>query len=558
VSSSNPADNGVRVIGAETGVELRVSELRGSELVRDYLAASSKLAPYYGGFPFDPEAFLRKADAVHARLTPAARGRLLNAFRPTRPSAAARLQRVLAGDGLVVTTGQQAGLFGGPLYTVHKILTAVQLAAALEELLGQTVLPVFWVAADDHDWAEVNHTALIDSAHVLRRIELPSSENAPPVPMGERRLDDAIDGAVNEFIAALPVSEFAEPLAALVRRAYVPGTSMAGAFGDLLAGLFAETDLVLVDPANADLKRAAAPLVRHELDHVAEHGERLRATAERLAAHGYLVQVTIATDAANVFYHDEQGRERLTRENGGWLLRRTKRALSDAELHQLVEREPPRFSANVLLRPVVESALLPTVAYVGGPAEIGYFAQIGCLFHAHGIEPPLVVPRHSVVIVEPRVRKVLDKFNLQPADVMRPFHEVATRLIQDELPDGVRDPVARLRAELSSNYDALVEAAAAIDPTLRAWVTGVRNNTLSQVDNTEKKIMSHLKKRSETELEQLRKAAISLYPDGTPQERVLNALPFLARYGPGLLRDLAQAMRVRLDRTAPHWQGTEC
>jgi uncharacterized protein YllA (UPF0747 family) len=202
--------------------------------------------------------------------------------------------------------------------------------------------------------------------------------------------------------------------------------------------------------------------------------------------------------------------------------------------------------------------LIPTVAYVGGPAEIGYFAQIGCLFNEHKIDPPLVVPRCSVTIVEGKVRKVLDKFGLEPREVMRPFHELATHVIRDELPDAVRHPLTRLRGDLHSGYDALAEGAALIDPTLKPFVLSARNNALSQVDTAEKKLTSHLKKRSETELDQLRKAAVHLYPGGAAQERVLNVLPFLARYGPGLLQDIAGVIRVSLDRPSPEWSGVLC
>ena len=547
-----------RQTGVETGIELRIGSLTGSDLVRDYHAGADALAPFFAGFPFDPDAYRRKAAAVHARLAPADRARVAAALRPTNAAVGVKLERVLAGDGFAVTTGQQAGLFGGPLYTLYKILSAVRLAHAVEAILGVPVVPLFWIAADDHDFAEVDHAFVIDGSNALRRVTLEAPPDAPPVPMSERVSGDAITAALDAFVANLPQSEFAAPLAELLRSTWTPAATMAGAFGDMLAGLLADIDVVLIDASHADLKSAAAPLLLRELEHAASHTAKLRERTDALIARGYHEQVTIATEAANVFYHDVSGRDRLTREDGGWMLRRSKRSISDAELHALVRREPERFSPNVLLRPVVESALVPTLAYVGGPAEISYFAQIGCLFELHGIEPPLVAPRASVTIVEPRVRRVLDKFGLEPSDLMRPFHEVSTQVIHDELPHEVLDPIARLRSAITEHYDRLIEGAATVDPTLRGWVTSVRNQSLGQVDSAEKKITSHLKKRSEIELDQLRKAALSLYPDGAPQERVLNALPLIARYGPGLLRDLLAAASPRLDRPRPAWRGVVC
>jgi bacillithiol biosynthesis cysteine-adding enzyme BshC len=546
-----------RHVGERTGVEIWTSNISGSDLVRDYLSGEPGLATFYAGHPFDPDAFRRKADAVHARLSPEARARIAAAMKATRPGAEQKMRRVLNGEGLAVTTGQQAGLFGGPLYTVYKILNAIRLSELLEELLAQPVVPVFWIAADDHDWAEVNHTVVIDTTNELRRIELAASDQ-PPVPMSHRSLGPDVTGAIDALAAAMPSSEFTESAMGVVRSCYEPGATMASAFGELLRQLFAEFDLILLDPSHPSLKLASVPLLVHDLERTARGNGLLMQQATRLTDAGYHVQVTIAPEAANVFLNDEAGRDRLTRDDGAWTLRRTKRSLSSSELHALISAEPTRFSPNVLLRPVVESALIPTVAYVGGPAEIGYFGQIGCLFHAHGVEPPLVVPRQSVLIVESKVRKVLDKFDLAVDDVMRPFHELATQVIRDELPSQVRDPLARMRAELQAGYAALTEGVSLIDPTLKGFAQSAGNNALSQIDNIEKKVTSHLKKRSEVELEQLRKAAIHLYPEGEPQERVLNALPFLARYGPALLEDIAAVIRPSIDRPQPEWSGVDC
>ncbi len=547
-----------RHVGEETGLELVVRDLSGTGLVRDYLAGAPQLARFYAGFPFDPGAWQRKAAAVHARLDGAKRSRIADAYLPCTERARARLSRVLAGDGLAVTTGQQTGLFGGPLYTIYKILRAVRAAETLEALLEQPVVAVFWLAGDDHDWAEVNHAAVVDGGSELKRIALGDDADAPPVPMSARVLGPDIETAVEALVATLPPTEFAAPLIERVRSAYRPGVTMASAFRELLLGVLREVDVVLLDPAHPAVKRAASPLVLRELEQASTHGAQLAAQSERLVAAGYHAQVTIAPEAANVFLYDDQGRDRLTREEGGWMLRRTKRLLSEEEVQSLVASDPSRFSPNVLLRPVVESALIPTVAYVGGPAEVSYFAQIGCLFEAHGVEPPLVLPRLSLTIVEGRVRKVLDKFGLEPADLTRPFHEVATGVVHGELPDTVTEPLRRLREAAQAEYETLAEGAATIDPTLRNWVIGGRNTLLGQLDGAEKKMTSHLKKKSEVELEQLRKAAVNVFPGGEPQDRVLNILPYLARYGPGLLRDLAAAVGVQLDRAVPGWTGVVC
>ncbi len=529
-----------------------------SALVRDYLRRAVGLAPFYAGSPFDAAAYRRKAAAVHARLPAAARRRVAPALHPTSAAAAARLERVLAGEGLAVTTGQQTGLFGGPLYTLHKVLTAVRLASELERVLEQPVLPLFWIASDDHDWAEVDHTLVIDAQNDVLRIRVEQPADLPPVPMSARYPGEEIGPALEALEAALPETEAAGPLLAALRDAYRPDVTMAAAFQALFAHILGELDVVLVDPSDPALKAASRPLVLREIERTMAHAELLGRQTERLRQAGYHAQVAIAPDAANVFAHDPAGRDRLVRVGDRWSLRRTRRSLSQAELLSWIEREPGSFSPNVLFRPVVESALLPTVAYVGGPGELAYFGQIGCLFRAHGIEPPVVVPRASLVIIESKVRKVLDRFGMEPAEFQRPFHEVLTERMRAALPATVTGPLAELERSIETGYDELMEGAASIDPTLEGWVRGVRNRALSQVHDAGKKVTRHLKKRSEIEVRQLGRAAANLAPGGTAQDRALNALPYLARYGPGLIHDLLDAIVITLDRPAPEWTGPVC
>lgn len=545
-------------LGKRTGLEIRQASLGRSALVRDYLEGDRKLAPFYTGFPFDPVAYRRKAEAVHARLRPSDRQRLAPVFEPTTSRAASKLERVLAGEGVAVTTGQQTGLFGGPLYTLYKVLSAARLADELETVLGQPVVPIFWVASDDHDWAEVNQTLAVDGNQELLRVAVEQPGDHPPVPMSARRLGKGIVDTLAAYAEALPETEFAGPIRELLHRAYQPQATMAEAFRTLFAGVLAEVDVAIVDPAHHALKGAAGPMMLREIESTPAHADLLARQARKLEAVGYHAQVAIAPDASNVFAHDEHGRERVVRNGGGWGLRSTRRTLTSEDLRARMEGEPWSFSPNVLFRPVVESALLPTVAYVGGPGEVAYFAQIGCLFEAHGIEPPLVVPRASLTMVEPAVRRILDKFGLEPADFERPFHELLTERMRASLPESVTSPLADLEVSVREGYDRLTTGAAEIDPTLERWVQRVRNQALAQIMDAGRKVTRHQKKRSTIEAGQLRRAAYHLGPNGGAQDRTLNALPFLARYGPGLIQDLMDAIAVRIDQERPDWTGVVC
>jgi uncharacterized protein YllA (UPF0747 family) len=207
---------------------------------------------------------------------------------------------------------------------------------------------------------------------------------------------------------------------------------------------------------------------------------------------------------------------------------------------------------------VVESAVLPTLAYVGGPAELSYFAQLGCLFREHGIAMPLVVPRYGVSLIEAKVQKVLDKQGLDAEAFAEPVHELATRLVREEMPEEAVAALRDIRQALLGGYDRLLDAAVAIDATLKGPIGQARNHGLAAAADAEKKIAQHLKQRNATLVEQLEKAAANLYPHGAPQERVFNALQYLVRYGPELLDALASRMEPGLAEERAGWAGVEC
>jgi bacillithiol biosynthesis cysteine-adding enzyme BshC len=538
--------------------EIHVQRLEGPRLALDYQAGAPALAPFFTGSPRDPAAYRRKAGELRRRFHGDQRRRIAGALRASSPAASARLERVLAEDGFFVTTGQQAGLFTGPLYTIYKALTAARLAEHLERVLDVPVAPLFWVAADDHDWEEVDHVHLLDPANQLHRIALAAPADAPPASMARRRVGPGIEATSSALGELLPDTAFKAEVLELIRAAYRPEATVAGAFRDMLERLLAPFDVLLVDSADPLVKELACPVLEREAELAAEHEARVAAQTDRLVAAGYHAQVAVGAGASNIFYEDEGGRERLVRADGGWQLRRTKRSFDDDELRVLLRAAPERFTPNVLLRPVVESALFPTLAYVAGPGELSYYGQIGCLFRGHDIDMPLVYPRASVVIVEGKVRKVLDKFDLTPEDFRQPVHELVSRVAREELPAEVTASLDFLRRSIGDGYQRLAGAAAQIDPTLGPSLGGARHASLSQVEEVEKKIVGHLKKRNAIVLEQVEKAHANLRPTGQAQERVLNVVQYLARYGTDLLGAVHRAIAVEVEAASPAWAGVEC
>jgi bacillithiol biosynthesis cysteine-adding enzyme BshC len=529
-----------------------------SRFIRDYIAGDSRIAPFYSGHPFDPQAYVRKADEVRRRMTPDVRRRVADAYRPLNDEARDKLERVLAGDGFVVTTGQQAGLFGGPLYTVYKALSAIRLATALEHQLRCPVLAVFWVAADDHDWAEVDHVRVLDGFDYLRDIRVRTAGDDPAWPMSRKTLGAGVSDAIQELSQLLPQDGFGADARALLQRTYTPDKTVSAAFEDLMAEILAPYPIAIVSSAHTSIKRASLSLFEHELAHSAAHGVLIQRQTDRLAAAGYPPQVQVAAGASNVFLLRDEGRDRLVRDRDAWALRRTGERIDDATLAALVRDDADILSANVFLRPVVESSVFPTLAYVGGPAETAYFAQIGCLFEAHGIMPPLVFPRHGATIVEPKAERILETFSYDVDAVRAPFADVVKRLVRAEMPEAVRQALDGVQGAIDEGFATLESAVPAVDPTLAGPVRSSRYRASLELRRIEKQIERQFRARNADRIDQLRRAATSVYPDGQPQERVLNVIPLLAKYGPTLLRAVHDAMPVALDRTMPEWAGVQC
>jgi bacillithiol synthase len=478
---------------------------------------------------------MEKAREVDLRLSRASRERAASFLLPSTGVTSLHLQRLVEEGGYFVTTGQQPGLFTGPLYSLYKALTAIRLAGALERLLARPVLALFWVASEDHDWEEADHTHLLDVHNEIHTLRVPPPAGSHQRPLHRIRLGRSIEETVARFMELLPQSDFSPDLREALLRGYSPEHTLPEGFHTVLARLFQDLPIAFVDAANPELEVASLPTLFRELDRAQEHERLLAGTASRLEMAGYHVQVPILPGGVNLFFEGPEGRERLYRDGGGLRLHRSGARLSMDEVRSRAQDDPSLLSPNVLLRPVVESNLLPTLAYVGGPGEVSYFAQLKELFQAHGVGMPLVRPRHSAILVEKKVRKVLDKFGLTPDSMERPHHELASDIARGELPEEVRNALGDMREAIGRGAGSLAKAVQGIDTTLRGPVTHARNAAFTALDDAERKILQAVKRENDIALEQVEKAQRHLFPLGRPQERVLNLFYYLFRYGPDLI-----------------------
>jgi bacillithiol biosynthesis cysteine-adding enzyme BshC len=518
----------------------------GPPLVQDYTRDEPHIRGFFDGGFRDSASYLEKAQEVDQRFHKDARARALEFIEASTDPAQDRLLRFVAEGGYFVTTGQQPGLFSGPLYSLYKALTAIKLAGELETLLGRPTLALFWVASEDHDWDESDHTHILDVENELRTFRVPAQAGGEQKSLHSIPLVEGLSETVEAFLGALPDTDFSPPLFELIQQSYSCGATLPQGFLGVLKNLLKDQPIVFVDSANPKLKEASLPVLLRELEQAEEHELLLSRGASHLELEGYHVQVPILAGGINLFLHGEKGRDRLYREGKGFRLNRAGTRMTEGEVRAHSMGNPSLLSPNVLLRPVVESSLFPTVSYVAGPGELSYFAQLKGLFEAHGIRMPVVHPRHSATLIEAKIGKVLGKFHRTPESLARPFHELAAEIALEEVPPDVRRALGEIRSAVGKGAGALAKSVQAIDATLKGPVTQARNTSFSAFDEAEKKILQALKRENEIALDQLGKAQRHLFPFGKPQERALNAFYYLTRYGPDLIPRLLDEFKVDL------------
>jgi bacillithiol biosynthesis cysteine-adding enzyme BshC len=416
-------------------------------LFRDYLTGSGTAGRFYEGGRWDAEGLLDAANRTPGlRRDGAAVSRVLVAQQEARGAAeAARRARDLGeADAVAVVTGQQAVLFGGPLYVLYKALAAVRLAAVLQARRGRPVVPVFWVASDDHDFAEVRSTAVLDEAGQIRTLRYAPAREPVGQPASRVTLDETIAPLLEELARSLPAGANRDMLVARVGESYRPGVSLSDAFARLLSSLI--PGLVVLDPSDPALKALMAPVLARELRERSPTSRLAEDVGRELLAAGYHNQVPVRPGFLNLFLVDAE-RHALAFEDSTIEVRGTDRRLPVEDALRHLERQPQDWSPGVLLRPLAQDHMLPTAAYVGGPAEIAYHAQIGPSYPHFGIPRPALVPRPSLTLVEPAQARALEAEGLSLSDLQGDPEAVLGRWAREAYPE-VEAAFARAREAL--------------------------------------------------------------------------------------------------------------
>ncbi len=509
-----------------------------SPLFLDYLAGHDGSRPFLGPGRPDLPAVAGAAERAGTleRPLPAVAEALARQQQARGSERAAERARALAQPGATaIVTGQQAGLFGGPLFVLWKALTTVKVAGMLEKERGRPVVPVFWVASDDHDFAEVRSTSVIDATGSIRLLRYSPRHEPVGQPAWAIALDETIRTVVDDLAEALPAALGRDETVAAVAECYRPGTTLSEAFSRLVSRLLPE--VVVLDPADPALKRLMVPVLARELREGSPSSRLALETGRALLAAGYHQQVPVRPGFLNLFAVVDGQRRALAHSNGTVEVRGTRERWTVEEALRRLEADPTPWSPGALLRPLAQDALLPTAAYVGGPAEIAYNAQITSSYAHFGIPRPTLLPRPSLTLVEPAHARALDAERLTLQDLVGDPEAVVSRWAREAYPD-VEAAFARTRDAIEREMGEVEEKLAGHDPTLRAAAASARGRALHQVEGLHEKALRALKKRDQGRADRLRRTRDALLPGGALQERGLGLVGALGRHGTPLLSDL--------------------
>ncbi|MBI3765791.1 MAG: bacillithiol biosynthesis cysteine-adding enzyme BshC, partial [Ignavibacteriales bacterium] len=431
-----------------------------------------------------------------------------------------------------VVTGQQLGILGGPLYTVYKAITAIKLSKQLSVNFPEyKFVPVFWLESEDHDFEEVNKVGILSTEHVPTKIEyLPHGKplQKNPGPIGELRLDGYLDSFYDQLQKSLGNSEFKKPLVELLASAYKPEASFEQAFAVLMNTLFDGEGLIFISPNDKRLKTLLAPIFQKEIQEFPRVSQLIIQQSAELE-NRYHAQ--IKTKALNLFHFFKGGRYFIEPREHDFSLRGTRHFIPKDELLRIATETPELLSPNVALRPICQDTILPTVAYVAGPSEIAYFAQLKSVYQYFGITMPMIYPRASTTILEEKIERIMEKYELDILDFFGDPEKVNNRVIElasevrvDEMFQSaiqrVNDQVNEMRFGL--NY---------IDSTLLGALETTRSKLEFQLHALREKTMAAQKQKHEVALRQVQKASHSIFPNKNFQERELSIVHFMNKHG---------------------------
>jgi bacillithiol synthase len=523
-------------------------------LAGEYAFNFRQVEGLYAGDPSDPDAWRDTIARVqqHARQRDAIAS-VIDAQQRERGASARAIEsgrRLADPASVAILTGQQAGAFGGPMFTLLKAVTAIQLARRTEREFHVSAVPIFWVDAEDHDWNEVRGCTVLDQEFQPRTVTLPDLDGAGERPIAQLTLDERVGETIDALAAVLQQTEFKDGVIDALRNAWRPGSGMARAFATWLEQLLGDHGLVVFESADPRAKPLVSDVFARELSDPGRTAALAAEAGNTLAARGHAPQVVPQPDSVALFSLD--GGRRPIRRIGTQLAIGEQIVETDVLSRDATER-PDAFSPNVLLRPIVQDTLFPTICYVAGPSELAYLGQLRSVYDQFGVPMPLMYPRTTATLLDSGAAKFLNKYSVPLEDLRTPDESMLNRLLEAQLPANVEHALRDAAAQIHDAMMGVVDALPALDPTLQ----GAAKTTLGRIEHDlrslHSKVIQAAKKRHETLRRQFTRAQAQAFPHGHPQERTLAVVYFINKYGPALADALIDELPLDLGQ---HWVVT--
>ena len=520
-----------------------------SRLFVDYVTDYKKIAQFYGGNPQDPNDWRHLLKQVCDRVMDrSALTQILS--RQNRDfhcgvKSLANIDLLRDDNCVAVVTGQQVGIFTGPMYTIYKAITTVKLADKLSRDYPEyKFVPIFWLAGEDHDFEEVSSVSLFNPAGEIVQFEYNTEareSEANVGAVGEIEFNEKIEHLFTSLEDALVPTEFKAKVLELFKTAYQKGMTFNRAFVHLMNVLLEDSGLIFLNSNDKEIKQFLLPVFRREL---AETPRSCQLVIDQSAILERQYHAQVKPRSINLFLFHEKGRFPIEPHPNGYFLKGTRQHFTKTELDDLLNKNPELFSPNVVLRPICQDTLLPTISYVAGPSELAYFGQYNTLYKEFGLPEPIIYPRASITIIEEKVEKILTRFSLEPIALFGNL-EFLKQQIAEQISDLKAEGFFTAAAHsVDESLNQLKPAMQSIDPTLLPALDHTLEKIHTHLSVLKEKTISAQKRQHEVSLRQIDKAAANLFPSSDFQERQLNILYFLNKYGPEFVRWLFTEIQI--------------
>lgn len=515
-----------------------VDELPFSKLFTDYISKKEKLYQYFEASPFDEKSVKQHAENFEFQSDRTKVVELLAEFHKefdTPNSTLEQINKLREEDSLAVVTGQQLTLYGGPLFTIYKTLTAIIYAKRWSSLLGRTVVPVFWLADEDHDIEEVIKLTFPQKSSSTS-VEYKHSYNSDEVPpVSDVKFSSQFEQFKKEAGDVLDKTDFFDDLWNRLHSAYKTGETFRSAFGSWLLKLFEGEGLILAGSNTKPIKQFSREVLSNAVTNSEQINSALENTTHNLIDDQYHGQVQV--QKSNLFYIEDNGARKKIHSNGAnW--KAEKLEWSTEELLKKIDESPNRFSPNVFLRPIIQDHLLPTIGYIGGPGETAYYAQMKEMYNTFDRKMPVIIPRFSITLVESAIDRILDKLPFELPMYNYRIEDLEKRYVDQSEEVDIEKFFGIWKQQMEELTSAKKEEIKEIDPSLAGSAGKAKAVYFSELDKLKGKVYRSVKQQENVQLNRIAKIKSNLFPNGNLQEREIAFIYFMNKYGSNIWGEL--------------------